>query len=287
MGEAMGAIQHKGMQHKGMQQDAAPRRRGITGNTLKWIAVIAMIIDHTAAIILERILMQNGAGNIVDAEAASMFLEQNAVLYYTNFVMRIIIGRLSFPIFCFLIIEGFLYTHNVKKYIGRLALFAIISEIPFDLAFSGEFIAWGYQNVFFTLLIGLLVITGFRFVEQKREWNKVLRLFLYLIIIAAGCAAATYLKTDYSMIGVLTIVVMYLFKENKMGAACVGCGTLTLMSLTEITTFLSLIPIYLYNKERGKGNRWFFYVFYPLHILILYLIAYAMGLGDIVLRMGV
>lgn len=87
-------------------------------------------------------------------------------LYQTDMVLRGI-GRVAFPIFCFLLVEGFLHTKNVWKYAGRLALFALVSEIPFDLAFQGEWLFMGYQNIFFTLLVGLLVMIAFQTAEEK------------------------------------------------------------------------------------------------------------------------
>jgi hypothetical protein len=96
--------------------------------------------------------------------------------------------------------------------------------------------------------------------------------------------AANWLMTDYSGMGVLTIAAMYLFRKNRVLEAGVGCTVLTMMSLSELTAFFTLIPIHMYNGKRGWNLKWFFYVFYPAHILLLYLAAYAMGLGGIMLR---
>ena len=257
----------------------AANKKGITGSTLKLIAIIAMFIDHTGAIIVERMLMSGGASQLMSID----YIKANANLYMIDMVLRLI-GRLGFPIFCFLLIEGFQHTHNVKKYVGRLFLFALISEVPFDLGFCGEAFYWGYQNVFFTLFIGLLVLVGFRFVEEKREWNRTLRILLLALILVAGGGAAQLLRTDYSAFGVLTIVIMYRFKRNKTLEAAMGCVALTAMSLTEITSFFVMIPIHMYNGKRGWNIKWLFYAFYPVHILLLYVIAYAIGLGQVVLR---
>lgn len=260
------------------------KKWGITGSTIKLIAIITMFIDHSAAIILERVLMQRGLGEaMISYEATEAFMAANGGLYMLDLGLRLI-GRLGFPVFCFLLIEGFIHTRDKMKYAGRMLLFALISEIPFDLAFSGSFLYWGYQNVFFTLLAGLLVVTGFHFIENKKEWNKFVRLFLYFIILFAGTAAAEYMRTDYAAMGVITIAVMYLFRNKRVLAAGLGCTVLTAMSITEITAFFSLIPIHLYNGKRGWNIKWLFYVFYPAHIVILYLAAYALGLGQISLR---
>lgn len=246
-----------------------PARRGVTGSTLKMIAIIAMFIDHTAAIVLERMLYL--------PEFASVRLLS---VYW---VMRLI-GRLGFPIFCFLLIEGFCYTRNVKKYAGRLFLFALVSEIPFDLGFAGKIFYWQYQNVFFTLFIGLLVLIVFRFVEGKTAWNKVVRAVLHVPVLAAGMLAADFLMTDYSGMGVLTIAVMYLFRRSRQLEMGAGCIVLTIMSLNEVSAFLTMIPVGMYNGKRGWSLKWVFYVFYPAHILLLYIAAYAIGVGGIMLR---
>ena len=119
------------------------KQQGISGYWLKVIAVVSMLIDHTSAVILEQIPgLENPA-----------------------FLMRII-GRAAFPIYCFLLVEGFYHTRSRAKYAGRLFLFALISEVPFDLAFSRRMWDFSSSNVFFTLLFGLLVIWG---VENKAE----------------------------------------------------------------------------------------------------------------------
>ena len=92
------------------------------------------------------------------------------------------------------------------------------------------------------------------------------------------------MKTDYSAIGVLTISVMYLFRHKRMLETGLGCAVLTVLNPMEITSFLMMLPINWYNGERGWNIKWLFYVFYPVHILVLFLIAYAMGLGDVVMR---
>lgn len=243
--------------------------KGVTGSTLKMIAIITMFIDHTAAIVLERMLY------------VSEFSSVN--LFWVYWLMRLI-GRLGFPIFCFLLIEGLCHTRNVKKYAGRLFLFALVSEIPFDLGFAGKAFYWQYQNVFFTLFIGLLVLIGFRFVEGKVEWNRMVRAVLHLLLLATGMFAADLLMTDYSGMGVLTIAAMYLCRRSRWLEMGAGCTALTIMSLNEMPAFLTMIPVGMYNGKRGWNLKWIFYIFYPAHILLLYIIAYGMGAGDIMLR---
>ena len=200
------------------QQLAAQTRklRGISGSTLKLIAVITMIIDHVAAGILIRYLFRNGIHDldINNMSAVNQWMDQNAALFSTYNAMRLI-GRIAFPIYCFLLVQGFEYTHNRLKYAARLLMFAAISEIPFDLLFKGQILEFGYQNVFFTLFFGLAVMMGLRWVEENLG-GRMFTPLLYLIVIAAGMAAAQLAKTDYAAIGVLCIVVTYLFRKKKI-----------------------------------------------------------------------
>lgn len=208
----------------------------ISGGTLKIIAIVSMLIDHTAAV-------------LVDPSTAQ----------YT--IMRDI-GRLAFPIFCFLLVEGFLHTKNVKRYAIRLGLFAMISEVPFDLAFANSIFNMNHQNVFFTLFIGLLVLITI----QQFEHNKI----IVVLSIIIGCLAALFLQTDYSYFGILMILFFYLYQKEQVTRAI----TVILLNvvLGQWIAGLSLIPISLYNGKRGISLKYLFYIFYPAHILILYFV---------------
>ena len=186
------------------------------------------------------------------------------------------VGRLAFPIFAFMAVEGYFHTHSFKKYILRLLLFAVLSEIPFDLAFSGK--AWypAYQNVFFTLLLGLLVIAGLHLVEQHFAGTTVgktiLRVGLNAVIILTGCVLALVLKTDYDFKGILAITVLYLFRNRKKAQMWAGVIIFLLMDSLEMFAALSFILIWFYNGTRGRQNKYFFYFFYPAHFLLLQLL---------------
>ena len=243
----------------------------IPGSTLKIIAMVCMLIDHTAAVLFDRILISRGlldAVNASDGGASFLSTGNTAVIYYADMIMRAI-GRISFPIFCFLLIEGFMHTHDVKKYALNLGIFALVSEIPFDLAFAGKPFYLDYQNVFFTLFIGLVMMIFLQKIDSK------------LLVIVAACAVATLLKTDYSAMGILTIVLMYNMRKNKMYCIGIGCAVLTLLSLNEITCFLAMIPVHFYNGKRGLNLKYPFYAFYPVHLLVLFAIAAVLGMAGV------
>lgn len=333
----------------------AQKKKGISGSTVKIIAVVTMLIDHVAAALLTRVIISRGYFYALQgAQSYLDWMNKNGLLLIIMQLMRLI-GRLGFPIFCFLLVEGFQRTRNVKKYALRMGLFALISEIPFDLAFSGRVWASGYQNVYFTLLIGLLALWAFDIIAKldqakwlqvlltiggilllppraalvvynlvtrviifladffgigvieykrnlplfvgiyivclgvmlavwgiyrhRREYDKAWRMCGEMAALAVAMIAADLLKTDYSGMGVLTIAVMYALRKNKVHSMTGGCVTLTVMSLSEVTAFFALIPIAHYNGERGLKMKYFFYIFYPAHLLIIWLICWATGMG--------
>lgn len=134
---------------------------------LKIAAMLSMLCDHIGFVLV----------------SANHFPE----IYYT---LRII-GRIAFPLFCFMLVEGFVHTHNRKNYIIRLAVFAIVSEIPFDLSSCGSAFDWDSQNVMWTLLIGFIVLCGL----ERFEENYLAK----LAVLLAGGIAAYFMHTDYSL----------------------------------------------------------------------------------------
>lgn len=226
--------------------------RCLSGSTLKIIAICAMAIDHFAASVIYYGILLNRSG-----QASVPLFSINAwiVIYQ---VMRTI-GRIAFPIFCFLLVEGFVHTSNRKKYAIRLFLFALLSEFPFDIALFTSPADWNYQNVFFTLLIGLLVIWGMELVQEMK-----FHLPLRLLILFAGCCLAFLLKTDYDYKGIILIVLLYYFRNNRVLLTLTGCLSL----LWEAPACLAFLPINLYNGKRGLQMKYFFYAFYPLHLLL-------------------
>lgn len=202
---------------------------------LKWIAIITMLIDHIGAVLLP------------------------------EYVVLRCIGRLSFPIFCFLLTEGFFYTRNVERYIVRLAVFAIISEIPYDLAFLGKFVDFRRQNVFFTLCVGMIMMYAI-----KRTNNLTIKA-VYLVLAMWG---AQILGGDYGYKGILLIAIYCFFREQKtirifLGAVWnfIGSGVIQQFGV------FAAVPLLLYSGEKGKSMKYVFYVFYPVHLLILYIIS--------------
>lgn len=211
--------------------------------TLKTIALISMIIDHYGAIF------------------------QNDIDIFR------IIGRLAFPVYCFLLVEGYSHSKDVKKYANRLFIFAIVSELPFDLAFYNK-LEFTHQNIFFTLLIGLVAIYLLDNKEEKYNFNKT------LIIFTSGILSIV-LYVDYSIVGIIYILAFYFTKEYANSKRF--CSIAIIMFLTNLISspatqqfaLLALLILYFYNGELGPNNKVqkiLFYVAYPLHLAIYFII---------------
>lgn len=235
---------------------------------LKWIAVLTMLIDHIGASTLRYLL--HGA--------------KEGSLYQVYDIFRNI-GRIAFPIYIFLLIEGITHTRSKAKYLLRLGLFALLSEVPFDLAFFREPLHWDAQNVFFTLFIGMAVICAIESFEKELNTLqkgagkhlsplvfRISRFILTTLLITLGCCVAYLLYTDYSFVGVLAICVAYLCRRNPMLSASLACLVLLLSSSREFFALGCLIPISLYNGKRGRQLKYFFYAFYPVHLFLLWCI---------------
>lgn len=226
--------------------------RGISGSTLKIIAVVSMLIDHIAASLLVQELRYH-------------YTEE---LYQIFYFMRHFIGRLAFPIYCFLLVEGFGRTKSKMHYAKRLFLFALISEIPFDLAFSGSMVDAAHQNVFFTLLIGLLMMWVMAEIEKKNI-PLGFKLAGYLVAIVLSASVAEIFSVDYRAKGIAAIALLYFFRKNKVEQMIAGC----IAFLWEVTAPLAFLFTIFYNGKRGLKMKYAFYAFYPLHLLILYLLS--------------
>lgn len=221
---------------------------GLDGAILKWIAIITMAIDHFASGFLSYI-----------GQSAFSLVNTNAL-----YTISRLVGRLAFPIFAFLMIQGYQHTSNRKKYFSKLILFAFISEIPFDLAFYNQVFFWGHQNIFFTLAVGLM---GFSFYEQFEADKKGMGQFLSFLI---PLIAASLLFVDYGIYGIILIFGLGILRNRKVPQTVFG----VIMGLGQLTASLAFIPIWFYNGKRGKQNKWFFYIFYPLHLFLIFVLRY-------------
>lgn len=233
------------------------RKLSVSGSTLKIIALITMFIDHIGAVIIQRTMSMPGFSHEF----------WNRLYWPVRYV-----GRLAFPIYCFLLVEGFVHTSDVKKYAGRMFLFALLSEIPFNLGITGDVINFNYQNVFWELAFGILALVCLKNIET-RSIHSVFQVFLRLLVIAVFSLGAEGLNFDYGMYGIISIVALYEFRQNKGIQILIGA----LSFCWEPVASAAFVLIAFYNGKRGRNLKYVFYSFYPLHLLVLYLAARVIG----------
>ena len=236
------------------------RKKGISSCALHLFAMAAMTMDHLFVTLLPRCRWLT------------------------------VVGRLAFPIFAFLVVEGYFHTRSVKKYMGRMLLFALISEVPFDLMLAGSVFDPGHQNVLWTLLLALLLIHWMENARRREEpW-------ILPAVTGLSCVLAYVvgfaLKVDYSGPGILMVLVFYFFRgsewwcyaiqtvllyflNRELGAAGVNLTLFghTLAVAEQCAATLALIPIWLYRGRQGYHAKWLQYAcygFYPAHMIILY-----------------
>ena len=271
---------------------------------LKNIAYLTMLLDHFIVVIFMEIIRQRSLAGY-----------DTGVMSQVYSIGRLI-GRGSFVLFAYLAVEGFLHTRSRLKYLLRLMLFALVSEVPFDLAFSGQIIDQSSQNVFFTLFLSVLVLTGWEWagkcvrglyrkrVSQDVSWHICVGVFriVQLSVVLLGCGAAYYLKSDYKYMGVLLIFTFYLLRKKPfyvqiVPVACVlflGTWSMNMLryaeaytiaylirfSMRELFGLFAFIPIALYDGTKGRQlPKAVCYGFYPVHLLVLCGIARMISMG--------
>jgi hypothetical protein len=225
----------------------------INGAGLKRIAMCCMFMDHFADVFLKPAVL------LTASEVCSI-----------SYWLMSGIGRIAFPIFSFLLVEGFLRTRNVGNYVLRLGLCGLGSEIPYDLAFSGRIIDWHSQNVLFTLFLGLMALMLIRRLNNGRE-EPVRRSVVVMIMAGIFLLAvfAEFSRCDYGAIGVFLIISMYLFRKQETWRDLVSGMLLVVLNPFEAAAAVAIPLIHRYNGERGKQSKYGMYLFYPGHLLLL------------------
>ena len=232
----------------------------LTSGQLKMIAMGTMFIDHAAAAIIF------GSG----------LNEMSPLVENIGIAMRLV-GRMAFPLYAFLLVQGFMWTRDWSRYVTRMAVFALISEIPFDLMVAGEIWYSRAQNTIVTLLIGLICMKMLEAVSENKSGfgGKILGISLAVWTVAAAMFAAELLRTDYGALGVLLIVVLYTFRHRPSELVVAGCLATALIygfSMEVLLAWIAFFFISRYNGERGRKLGLMPYVFYPVHLLVVWLV---------------
>ena len=246
-------------------------KKNLSQEALKVLACVTMFLDHFGA-------MCTPATDVAFFQMISArgMLFISVEMYY---ILRCI-GRLAFPIYCFLLAEGAHYTRNPKNYAIRLGIGMLLAEVPFDCAFFGGF-TWEHQSVMVTLLLGFVAI---------RLMKKTDNLLLKVIVVAPFVLAAEWLRTDYGGHGVAMMAMFALTRDLpyarlwQLGGLLVINGMMkgaTLQYLLgiplpiQVLASFAMVPIVFYSGKKATSNKfiqWGFYLFYPVHIALLALI---------------
>lgn len=202
------------------------------------------------------------------------------------------IGRLTFPIFAFLIVEGYFHTHDLKKYVRRLLLFALLSEVPFDMMMSRTVFYPLHQNVLWTFLLGIFLIWLNERVREKALWQR-LAMAAFTVLLAYPLGIITFV--DYYSAGLLSVLAFYFFRGRRWWCFLGQFAALWYINIELLGglvyewelfgqpfpivqqgfALLALIPIWLYRGRQGYHSKWLqysCYAFYPAHLLVLGLI---------------
>lgn len=203
------------------------------------------------------------------------------------------VGRIAFPIFAFMAVEGYFHTHNLKKYLLRMLIFAVISEVPFDLMYGGTWFYPVHQNVIWTLMMGLVGIHLMETVRKKK--STFVYILVSAIVVILGGLLGTLSMVDYYGIGVLTVFIFYFFRQRKWWCLLGQMLALYWVNVELLgglmypirlfgmefelcqqgLALLALLPIWLYRGRQGyhsKPFQYFCYAFYPIHMLVIVLV---------------
>ena len=204
---------------------------------------------------------------------SAMLTDHIGCILYPDAVWLRCIGRLAFPLFVFMLTEGASHTHSMKRYILRMLVFALITEIPYNLAFNGTLLYTGSRNMLFTLTLGLCMIymirTPLAHLPADRESRGLIALLLF-------GTAAELLRTESGMMGILLIYLCCMFRDRHVLKYTLSEILFIVWGGVQPFAGFAFIPMELYTGRRGFSSRllqYLFYAFYPAHLFVLYLIA--------------
>lgn len=239
----------------------------LTGFHLKMVAIITMLIDHSAKGLLY---------NCVLRTPRVMALGEMRPFVAKLYTVLRGIGRPAFPIFCFLLVEGFIHTRDRMRYLLRLIAFAIITEAVFDLCLYRRWFFPGHQNVLFEFALGIVMLSVWEFIGDIERLGPTVR------VILQGCSAAAFLvlagkfELDYGFKGLALILLLYLlrsFREEQCFAGAI------FVSLWEWPAIFAFVLLLFYNGQRGRSMKYFFYAFYPAHLALIAAISAVLNNG--------
>ena len=221
---------------------------GLSSNALKLIACAAMFGDHAAK--------AWGATGIL------------------RVILTQVTGRIAFPMFCFFLAEGFSRSRDRKAYLLRMVIFACLAELPFNMAIFGRIWYPRHQNTLFSLSLGLVMFFCLHAVEKRGSMRIEAAVAAQCAIVAGFAAAAQLLEVDYHARGLICMGIFYLLRnQQRVFVTALGSLSINIPNFNNAGAFLSAIPLSAYDGRRGRADmKYFFYVFYPAHLLVLHLL---------------
>lgn len=233
----------------------------LSGAQVKGIAVVSMVIDHIGGYVVRNWFMLSNY-NIMTSETANIHM-----LFYWIIKVCDVLGSIAFPLYCFLIAEGFFHSKAPKSYALRMFGFAILAEIPFNLVHGMSLSYPSLQNVMFTLAVSILTLYAASISDTKLKGSKFQVPFRILIVIL-GMGLAYLLRGEYVFLGVLAISLFYYLRAYTY----LRLLAFVPLVVPSLWSMLAIPVVMLYSGKRGKQNKYFFYVFYPTHFLFIYAI---------------
>lgn len=228
-------------------------KNGFSVSALKYIAAVCMLFDHIAVIFLESGgFSQTRLGEMIDVPFR-------------------VIGRWSFPLFLFCLIQGYFHTRDKARYGMRLLIAAALSEIPYDFGNTGSFFVWEQNNVIWTMF--LVVMMCMLYDRTRTQTAKDVRI-CYCGIIWAGFSFAAYVfHTDYGFAAITAATVLYFYQNRRVFGYGLSLASLcVLFHPIEAMALPTVFFVKRYNHQKGHQQPYFFYLFYPLHFVVLRII---------------
>ncbi len=241
--------------HQTQKKSALEHIQVLSGAQLKYIAFASMLIDHTNKALLYPNLTDGwllAVSNLFD-----------------------VLGRIAFPLFAFLLVEGFFHTHSRTKYLATMLTFAVISEIPFDMFSTRTLVNWRWNNVMFALALMLVTLWILDTLRARLPEKQVLVWYLLsFVVVILMCLAAMYASVDYDYHAILIGYFFYLLRDRPLWRTVLGYCSIW----KEVWSLLGFGLTLTYNGTRGKQYKLLNYCFYPVHLLVLGLLRFHYGI---------
>nr|WP_308593580.1 TraX family protein [uncultured Criibacterium sp.] len=232
-----------------MQNNLINKIRVLDGASLKWIAMLSMFLDHFNKGFLKLYFQKSPYQDVTLIVLSKAFA---------------VLGRVAFPIFLFLLVEGFLHTRSKARYFFQMLIFAFISEVPFDMVVSGRFVDFSHQNMFFTLALAVATMWAVDMLKNRYySWRS-----LSIAVFVMSFLTATYFRFDYLFLGILIPMLYYLNYKNRFGSSIINY-IIYVMTTFDFASAFGFFMVNTYNGNRGKFYKWIGYLFYPAHLLLI------------------